>query len=87
MRPLSLWPWMMPPPPRLMLAEIAALVANRHGMTVADLKRRTRLPAVVAARKEAMVWMQENARSRAEIGRFFGLNPSTVLHHLERDDP
>lgn len=72
-------------------ADILAAVSERTGISVADIKGRSRLGPIVKARQEAMWALREtpkpftcantiNRRSWPEIGRLFGRDHTTVIH-------
>lgn len=66
------------------MAEIAKVVCEKHGISVAQLKGPNRAQAYVNARREFVViaYKQKN-RSSTAIGRFLGdRDHSTVLHLL-----
>lgn len=67
---------------RLIVKEVAA----KHGVTVEDLVGRSRVPAIVAARHEAMFRVRkETTHSLPHIGRLFGgRDHSTVLNAMRR---
>ena len=54
--------------------------AEHHGVTVAEIKGRSRLGHVVAARQDAFLALREAGWSFPRIGRAMGRNHSTVLH-------
>jgi hypothetical protein len=66
-------------------------VAERNGLTVADIMGKRRKRRIIAARREAiyLVWLncrfgvEQRRYSLPEIGRVFGLDHTTVLHHLK----
>lgn len=66
--------------PRMSMRDIAAEVAAEYGMTVADLKRRSRCHWISHTRQEAMRRMFDAGYSLPQIGRLFGLDHTTVLH-------
>lgn len=62
------------------MALIAAEVAGDNGLTVAELKSRRRGHEIVHPRQYAMLMMVEAGHSLASIGRYFGLDHTTVWH-------
>ena len=89
MKVLSLWKGEMLAPPRTM-NQIGQEVAERHKLTVADLKRQPGTPrqtprAIAYPRQEAMWLMSTQTNSDgsarwsyAMIGGWFGMDPTTV---------
>lgn len=74
-------------PRRIFTAEIIAAVAAAHGVTPAEVTRRTRTAAVVRARQVAMYLARTLAPhpSFPEIGRRFGgYDHTTVMHAVDR---
>ncbi len=77
--------------PPLSMAEAAQAVARAHGLTVQQLRARTRERRIAHPRQEAMVLMRAQARpcgrprfSCLQIARYFGLkNHSTCVHALK----
>lgn len=84
-QPLSLWPWRMAPNARPAITHIAAQVAEDHGMTLDELRSRTRRRPVVRARVAAMRRMAETGRGANAIARYFNLHWSVVSHHLRKE--
>lgn len=83
MRPMSLFPWLLPLAPRTKV-EIAEDVARRHGLTRDALSERTRKREVLRPRQKAMAEMFATGRyNLADIGRFFGVHRTTVKHAVE----
>lgn len=61
-------------------------VAERHGCTYADIMRRDRHRQFVDARAAAIKAVRE-ARphlSFPQLGRIFGVDHTTIMHHLNR---
>lgn len=92
-QPASLWRLdTIRPAPRVTMADIAARVAEKHHLTVADLKGQSRRRPVAWPRQEAMHECRlVTQQSLPAIGRFFGgRDHTTVLHaarrHKERLD-
>ena len=54
--------------------------AEHHGVTVADIKGRSRLGPVVAARQDVFLALREAGWSFPRIGRAMGRDHSTVMH-------
>ena len=75
----------------LSMAEIASLVAQAHGLTVTELRSRTRSWRIARPRQEAMALMRAQTRpsggprfSCLQIVRYFGLlNHSSCVHALK----
>ncbi len=75
----------------LSMAEAALAVARTHGLTVQQLRARTRERRIAHPRQEAMVLMRAQIRpcgrprfSCLQIARYFGLkNHSTCVHALK----
>lgn len=66
------------------LATIAERVADKHGVTVADLKGRGLSPEIVTARFEFMTAARrETDKSLAVIGRFLDRHHTTILSGLK----
>lgn len=83
----SLYPWLVEPPkraPRPMMTEIAALVAERHGLTVEDLRGPARPRRIAWPRQEAMALIYNmGGRSYPQVGRFFNCHHTTVIHAVK----
>jgi chromosomal replication initiation ATPase DnaA len=95
MKVLSLWKGEILAPPRTK-DHIAQEVADRHGISVADLKGPDRRRPIAYARHEAMWLMAEEVRpdgrprwANADIGKWFNRDHTTVIHgrrgHAERN--
>lgn len=78
--------WDPTPPPPITMAQILARVAEKHGLTVADLKGPRIAPRFSHPRQEAMHAMHAVGRwSLPQIGRFLGgRDHTTVLHGVRR---
>jgi chromosomal replication initiation ATPase DnaA len=95
MKVLSLWKGDLLAPPRTM-SQIGREVAERHGISLADLKGADRgVNKVARARQEAMWLMAEEVRpdgfpryTLSQIAGWFGRDHTTVVHgrraHAER---
>lgn len=84
--PLSLYPWLVGEivPKRPTMREIAATVAESHGITVHEMRLPARSHRIAHPRQEAMWRMcQTGLWSTTIIGKFFGLDHTTVLHGRE----
>lgn len=75
---------------RMTMRQICKEVAEKHGLTMTEMRSRRRLRLLVVARQEAM-WRcrQETLNSLPQIGAFLGgLDHTTVLHgarvHVKR---
>lgn len=81
---LSLWRGIQTTPPSM--ADILAEVAEKHRLTVADLKGQSRVRSVAWARQEAMWLMRKEGRwSLPQIGRAIGnRNHATILFGVRR---
>lgn len=63
------------------LREIAALVAERHGVTVADLKSASHARKFAWPRQEAMALTLATGRfSTTRVGQFYNRDHTTVIH-------
>lgn len=63
------------------MSAITERVAARHGLTVEELKAPTSCTRIAHPRQEAMMEMRAQDRwSLPQIGRFFGLDHTTILH-------
>ena len=63
------------------MREIATLVAERHGLTLEELRGPSRKHRVSRPRQEAMAFMRAEGRfSYPQIARYFGKDHTTVLH-------
>jgi len=73
-----------PPPPTM--REIAAMVAERYGLTMDDLKSPSQERRISWPRQEAMALIRKNTRqSYPQIGRFLGgRDHTTVMHGVRR---
>jgi chromosomal replication initiation ATPase DnaA len=77
------------PPPRAMepmsrnMAQIAAEVAGDNGLTLAELKSRSKGQEIVRPRQYAMMLMADAGHSLPSIGRFFGLDHTTIWHGVK----
>ncbi len=73
------------------MAEAASIVARAHGLTVVELRSRTRSWRIAHPRQTAMALMRAQTRpsgkprfSCLQIARYFGLrNHSTCVHALK----
>lgn len=66
------------------MTQIIGEVADKHGITEFQLKKRRRERPVVIARQEAMYRCAEETKfSLAAIGRFFGFDHTTVMHAIK----
>ncbi len=71
--------------------EFMQIAAEECGVTVADIMGKRRLRKIIRARRKAihLVWLNcrmgitQRRYSTPEIGRVFGLDHTTVLHHLK----
>jgi chromosomal replication initiator protein len=82
---LSLWRGVVTiPPPKPRMAEIAAMVAERHGLSLDTLRGPQRCRRVAHARQEAMALIYAQGRfSTPQIGRYFGdRDHTTVLYGI-----
>lgn len=70
----------MAEPGRRQIAQIAAEVAADNGLTLAELRSGTKAFEVSHPRQFAMMLMADYEHSHSAIGRYFGLDPSTVGH-------
>lgn len=75
--------------PRLMMSEILAEVAQRYGITVADLRGPAQRWAISHPRQEAMWLMRQQVRSDGtfwhevtKIARYLNRDHTTVLHGI-----
>ena len=81
----SLWRGMMlttrqyQPAPTCFKADIAKEVAEKYGLTVADLKGQSRVRFIAWARQEAFYRCREAGHSSPSIGRWFGRDHTTVI--------
>jgi chromosomal replication initiator protein len=67
------------------MLEIARSVAERHGLTLADLKGPARSPTFARPRQEAMALIRQlTDHSLPKIGGFFNRDHTTVLHACRR---
>lgn len=64
------------------IADIATDIAERFGLTVADLRSERRSKVIVSARREAFLAIRDERSdlSSSQVGRFFNKEPSTVRH-------
>lgn len=78
---LSLWRHSMRPMSQITMASIAQRVAEKHGLTVEQLKSVSRAARIVQPRQEAMHEMVQTGKwSTPRIGMFFGgMDHTTVL--------
>jgi chromosomal replication initiation ATPase DnaA len=64
------------------------MVAEKHGLTMIEIKSRDRSKRIVRPRQEAIYRVRQLGWSYPRIGRFFGLDHSTCIHsvrvHAER---
>ena len=74
-------------PRPLMLSDIVAVVARRHGVSPSEIRSERRTSPVVRARQRA-VWLckRMTLRSLPAIGRAVGRDHTTVLHSLRAVD-
>ena len=77
-------------PPRPSIHDCIAHVAEKHGLTVADIKQKCRVSKLVRARHEAMYEARKRTgKSFPILGRAFDRDHSTIMHgvnaHAERE--
>lgn len=79
---LSLYRGLIPvDPPKPTMKEIAILVAERHGVTLEDLRGPSRRLRASRPRQEAMALIMAQKRySYPQVGRFFNRDHTTVIH-------
>lgn len=66
------------------MREIGQSVADRHGLTLADLRGSSKAPAVSAARIEAITETRATGRfTTTQIGPFYGQSHHAVRRALE----
>lgn len=84
--PVSLWPWLVPTKPVCpTMREIAADVAERHGLTLDELRGPQRHKRLRGARFEAMWEAYETGLwSNQQIGNFFGSRDHTSVMNARR---
>ena len=70
--------------PADVLRRAISRAAEHHGVTVAEIKGRSRLGAVVAARQDVFLALRESGWSFPRIGRAMGRDHSTVMHGVAR---
>ncbi len=76
---LSLWRGLLPVP--VTMDGIARDVAAKHGLTLEQLRGRSRKRRIAHPRQEAMWRMMETERwSTIRVGRYFDRDHSTVIH-------
>jgi chromosomal replication initiator protein len=82
---LSLWRHDMRPMSKLTMANIAERIAEKHRLTVADLKSISRKHKITRPRQEAMYEMMQTGKwSSVRIGMFLGgRDHSTVLFGIK----
>lgn len=67
------------------MRQIAADVAEQHGLTLGDLCGRSRVEFVADVRRMAMLAVHQQTKfSLPQIGRFFNRDHTTVLYALRR---
>jgi len=66
-------------PAKLSADDAYAIAARRHGVTVAELRGRTRTPHLHKARVEAWRMLLDQGWSSVAVGRAVGRDHSTVL--------
>lgn len=85
---VSLWrhDTIAPPHRRVTMAEITLRVAEKHGLTVEDLKGQSRIRPIAWPRQEAMYECRmATSNSTTAIGRFLGgRDHTTVMHGVRR---
>lgn len=70
---------------RVTMRQIATEVAQRHGLTLEDLRGPNAAQAYARPRWEAMAIIREKtAFSLPQIGRFFNRDHTSVFHGLQR---
>jgi len=79
-----------PAPPSSKRDMIVHDVASRHGVTFAEIMKGSRLMPVIIARQECFYLMRESISAMGrpisfpQIGRYFGLDHTTVIHGYNR---
>ncbi len=66
------------------VAEIIVATAERYGFTYEDILGKSKTLTVVKARQEAMVEARKRGFSYPELGKFFGVDHTTVLHAVRK---
>lgn len=67
------------------MSEVASEIADLYGLTVEELKLPTHRRSVAWPRQHAMYEMRQRTnKSYPQIGRFFGVDHSTVIHGCRR---
>lgn len=70
---------------RRMMRDVAEEAAREYGVDLGQIRSRARSRAVVRARQEAMRRIRdEMGRTYPEIGQWFGLDHTTVIHGVRR---
>lgn len=70
--------------PRERIERRLTAIARAHGLTVPQMKSKSRFREFVAARREAYVYLHgEEGWSTTQIGRYFGRDHSTVVWALD----
>ncbi len=71
----------LPTPARALMEAICLNVADRHRISLCEIRGSSRRAELVAARHEAMWRMKRELRlSSTQIGRYFNRDHTSVLH-------
>jgi len=67
------------------LESLSGICQDRYGVSIAELRSRTKRPNVVEARRHlSIVAVRDYRVSQAEVARFLGLDPGRVSRYLAR---
>lgn len=66
------------------MVQIVADIANDNGLTLAEIKSKTKVAAICKPRQYAFAVLLDKGFSAAGIGRFFGMDHTTVLSGAAR---
>lgn len=72
--------------PRQYTRQLIRVIAESHGVTIDEIFGRNRTAKVIAAKREAIVAVIQSRPylSYPDIGRIFGLDHTTCVHHAQR---
>ena len=66
------------------MATIVQQIASDNGLTLAEIKSRSRVAAITKPRHHAFAVLLDRGFSSAAVARFFGMDHTTVLHGAQK---
>ena len=81
-RPLSLWPYLLPrwDQADVTMKMVITHVSRRTGISPEDIRGRSRVGQIPAARHEAIALMLNAGKTVNQVSRFMGMDHSSVIY-------